>query len=186
MDQKNKNSKDFTVAFEGKNLRLVGRVKDAQGLKGELFVSLIAGQADWLDDLREFFLRTPTGIKKFSVTRSRPHKNGVVLLCAELSDRTQAEALRGFDFLIPEELLVSAPGERIYLGEIIGFQVEHADGRFIGKVQSFRGNGAQDLMVVVDQQAEWEIPLVDAFILEINFAEKKIVMNLPPGLVEDI
>lgn len=33
--------------------RAVGRVKDAHGLKGEIWVVLFAGEADWLESLRE-------------------------------------------------------------------------------------------------------------------------------------
>ena len=47
---------------------------------------------------------------------------------------------------------------------------------------NFGNNGAQDLLVVQSEKSQFEVPYVDELIEQLDFAEKKIVMNLPEGI----
>ncbi|MEK6555670.1 MAG: ribosome maturation factor RimM, partial [Bdellovibrionota bacterium] len=73
----------------------VGRVKDAHGLKGELFVRLFAGRADWLDRFTVGYLVSPdeSEVQQFEVEEASPHKDGLILKMG-LTDRTPAEKLK--------------------------------------------------------------------------------------------
>lgn len=168
---------------------LVGRVKDAHGMKGELFITLKAGQADWLKDFKEFQLQSKSKdqSKDFKVIKARVHKNGLIVVAEGIPHRTQAEGFKGWDFLIPKSLIELAPesGE-IYLGQVLGFKVEVKGRGEIGEVTGFRSHSAQDLLVVQakDSEKEWEIPFVEPFIEKLDFESKKILMELPEGLLE--
>ena len=52
----------------------------------------------------------------------------------------------------------------------------------VGTVLSLSSNGPQDLLVVGER--EFLIPFVEAFILEIDFPNRKIFMDLPEGLLD--
>ncbi len=172
--------------------RVVGRVKDAHGLKGELWVVLFSGQCDWLDALKasgEFELRpsetSAEGTKRFTLKGARRHKNGVILHSHDLRDRTQAEAWRGHFLQIPESFLVSSEGEAYFLAEIEGFDVFHARGERIGPIVGFSSNGLQDLLQVRLPGGELiDIPFVDDFVERIEADSRRVLMNLPPGLIE--
>lgn len=168
----------------------VGRVKDAHGIKGEIFVRLKSGESHWLDELPEVRLQKSTEQKPqiFSIERARRHKGGIVFQLKEVKDRNHAETLKGFDFLIPEELLISEPGEAIFLHEILGFEVVDEILGSLGPIKGFSTNGAQDLLVLNriqnGKEVEVLVPFVKAFILQMDFKERKLLMNLPTGLVE--
>lgn len=173
--------------------RVVGRVKDAHGLKGELWVVLFSGQCDWLDALNasgEFQLRpqeaSEEGVRRFALKGARRHKNGVILQSPDLRDRTQAEAWRGHFLQIPESFLVAGEGETYFLAEIEGFEVWNAEpSSRIGPIVGFSTNGIQDLLQVRLSGGEVvEIPFVDEFVARIESQERRIFMKLPPGLFE--
>lgn len=170
----------------------VGKVRDAHGLKGELFVIVFAKKADWAEKLNRFVLVWRDKVdgqwvpvwRSFKVDRLKPHKVGLIIRPEEIENRTDAEFFAGAAFQIPNECLVSDPGERIYLKEIEGFTVSTSEGQ-VGPVKSFSSNGAQDLLVVERSEDKLvEIPFVKDFIKSIDYKARVINMELPPGLVE--
>ena len=100
-----------------------------------------------------------------------------------IEDRTAAEKIKGAMFSIPEELLESAEGDTIYLSEILSFSIVDSQGVALGKITGFSSNVAQDLLVVEKVSGGMaEIPFVDHFIVDIDFENEKIQMNLPEGI----
>ena len=66
-----------------------------------------------------------------------------------------------------------------------GCEVEDGAGRSIGRVREIRGTGAQDLLVVDGAGgAEHLIPAVREWWREVDLAGRRIVVELPPGLLE--
>ncbi len=171
---------------------VVGKVRDAHGLKGELFIVLFAKVADWLAKLETFDLVRKELIEgklqevrhSFTVKRVKPHKNGLILNPNEMDDRTKAESFRGAIFEIPAELLVSEEGETIYLKEIEGFTVYDGESE-VGPITGFTSNGRQDILEVKSANGEALIPLVPEMLSKLDFKNKKVFMNLPQGLLPD-
>ncbi len=185
------------------NFRVVGRVKDAHGLKGEIWVVLFAGVADWLDSMKDdgkYLLSkkeslsglSASDLAEFPIKGARAHKNGVILQSTTVKDRTAAEGFKGHFLVIPEEYLVSDEGESYFLSEIEGFRVLE-DKREIGTITGFSHNGAQDLLQVslvkgaregVKAKDVIEIPFVEEFVVEVDDEAEQILVELPDGLIE--
>jgi len=169
----------------------VGKVKDAHGVKGELFLLLFSGEAAWLDQLKTVRLiesaSEGAATREFAVRTARLHKNGLIVKTEEIKDRNEAEALKGWLFEVPSSFFVSAQGEAIYLREIEGFAVVCKERQAeIGTIEGFGSNGAQDLLLVKTGWGEFEIPFVEAFVDEIDYGARVIRMNLPPGLLGEL
>lgn len=172
----------------------VGRVKDAHGLKGEVFVTLFAGEAAWLKQMKTLRLAKPGAdsmqappqnaeIKILQVKSARPHKNGIIVVSPDVKGRTEAETWKGWWLEIPREFLVAKRGEQIYLIEIKDFDVNVAGKGIIGPITGFSSNGAQDLLLVKTKNGEVEIPFVEAFVTEIDYENHMVEMELPEGLL---
>jgi 16S rRNA processing protein RimM len=174
----------------------VGKVKDAHGIRGELFIVLFAGETAWLKQLvktEELRLVLESAGPDASAPRililksARPHKNGLIVKTDSLKDRNEAEALKGWLLEIPSSFMVSKPGEAMYLREILGFQVSTESQGLIGPIVKFSSNVAQDLLVVQTAKGEFEIPFVDAFVKKLDHKNKTLHMDLPYGLLgEDL
>lgn len=193
------------------SFKVIGKIQEAHGLKGELFVHLFAKQADWLNEVKELRIgRTPEHPEKsYQLNAARVHKTGLIVRLEGVADRTAAEGLLKQYLFIDESLLVSDLGETIYLREILGFSVydlgpeiesdiddeidaadDFADfsaARRIGIIEGFSSNGPQDLLVVRREESRQavEIPFVEAFLIEIDFEAKKMLMQLPEGLIDE-
>ncbi len=166
----------------------VGKVKDAHGLRGELYILLFAKEAAWLKKLKSFHLTHENalgGLEKLEMTlkSARPHKDGFLAVTSEITDRTQAEKLKNYSFEIPKKLLVAQKGETPYLIELLNFEVFDA-GRRLGLIHSFATNSFQDLLVVESDTHFYEIPYVEAFVESTDYENRKILMHLPDGLLE--
>jgi 16S rRNA processing protein RimM len=163
----------------------VGWVKEAHGLKGEVYVKLLSKDPEWLDELSQIALLKDGERKVYLVKKWRRHKQGLIVVLEGVTNRNQSEELKGAEFCIPSGLLVTADGEVPYLIEFMGFQVIDAKLGAIGEIVGFADNGAQDLIEVKGASGQVHlVPFVDAFIEKILKLEKTIHMNLPEGLIE--
>lgn len=167
------------------NLRLVGKIKDAHGIRGELYVLIFSGDTEWAEGLEVAYLKKDehsSETKSLTIEKCKVHKDGLILKVKEVSDRNQAEAIKGNLFYISTELLESEAGETIYLAEIENFHVI-VNGEDIGEIIDFNNHGAHDILIVQNQTQTIQIPFVDDFIEEIDFEEEKVFMKLPEGLL---
>ncbi len=167
-------------------MKLVGKVREAHGLKGDLYVLIFSGEISWAKRMKSFGLKAKDSdeVKTFTVERTKPFKKGIIVKAVEIADRTAAEGVEHLEFFIDEELLVSKPGETIYLSEIKNFKLKNPEQTVLGEIVGFSSNGAQDLLVVEAEGKKIEVPFVDAFIKKIDFKHQAVVMDLPEGLFD--
>lgn len=160
-----------------------GWVKDAHGLKGHLYIQTYSPSLDWAEQFKELHLfhEKKNQHSTFEVEEFSPFKDGFRVLVKGIKDRNSSEPFKGFHFLIPEEWLEADDGEQVFLAQLKGFEV-YDKGKLVGAVDDFATNTVQDLLVVGD----FLIPLIDEFLIEIDFDNKKIMMDLPEGLCEDL
>lgn len=168
-------------------LYCVGWVQSAHGIRGELFVRLKAGQADWLEDIKNLSLLKPgqTQPESFEIEKISAHKDGLIVGLKDWRDRNRAEEWRKSSVYIAEDLLQAEEGETIYLKQILGFTVLDLEGKNLGVIRDFASSGFQDLLKVYPSDGgEVLIPFVDAFIKHIDFDKQELTMDLPPGLFD--
>ena len=157
----------------------VAKVRDAHGLKGELFVVSFSRDCLWIEKCESFWLKE----REFRILSFRRHKNGVIAVLEGIGDRTEAEKWIGFPVEIETESLISKKGENLFLREIEGFEVVQSE-QSLGPIVGFSSNGVQDLLQVETLNGVQEIPLIPEFLVEIQWSQKKLFMNLPEGLIQ--
>lgn len=167
-------------------MKLVGKVREAHGLKGDLYVVIFSGDISWAKRMKRFGLKLKDSeeVQTFTVERTKPFKKGLIVKASEIKDRTEAENLEHLEFHVEEDLFVSKPGETIYLSEIKNFKLKNPEQTVLGEIVDFSSNGMQDLLVVESNGKKVEIPFVDAFIKKIDFKHQAVVMDLPDGLFD--
>jgi 16S rRNA processing protein RimM len=148
---------------------------------------LHADRADWADETETLLLLPPgkSELETFAILSMKPHKDGWILELKGVGDRNRAEELAKAAVYIDSGLLVeNEPGEQIYLKQILGFEVVDKNGLILGGIVGFGTNGPQDLLRVKPASGkEALIPLIDAFLVHIDFDKKQVTMDLPPGLL---
>ena len=171
-----------------KNFLKIGRITHVHGLKGECFVSFFSSGVDPLIiEKQDVQIRKGSELVLSSaVQMARSHKKGMIVQLEGIESKKAAELLKGASFFVPVELFSSIKGENIYLCEVLSFEVCDKNRGVLGKVSAFSENGAQDLLLVQNENKDSiEIPFINEFIVHIDFELQKINVDLPldwPGL----
>ncbi len=184
--------------FMSSDFVLVGRVHSAQGVRGEIFISLFAEEAAWIQKWQTLYLSPKDETKpqqEFKIVKTRSHRKqqkiGYVLKLADIDNRNFIDPLVGMNVYVPEDFFVTEDDdEKIYLREILGFKVMDQERGFVGEVIGFSGSSFQDLLIIQknDDQESFEVPFVSPLHISTDKNKKELQMDIPYGLLpgEDI
>jgi len=173
---------------------IVGRVVGAHGLRGELRIRVLGEMDNNLNAGAVIRLAREEGDPKAVEARVRAIGSGrrgeARLALDGVDSREAAEALRGRLVLAPAGHLEPLAEGEYYQYELIGCRVEDGEGRTLGVVQGIWETGAPDVLVVVEDggahsaKREHLIPAVGEFLREVDLEGQRIVVDVPPGLLD--
>lgn len=123
------------------------------------------------------------------------HKRGVVLKFAGVDSISDAEQLAKLELQVPREERTKLEAGAAYVSEIVGCEVwvgEAHNRRLLGAVTEVQfGTGEAPLLAVRahaqpgdDREREFLIPYAEEFVEAADFAERRIELHLPEGLLE--
>lgn len=163
---------------------LIGKIIEPHGLKGEVKIYSFAGQPENFQHYKKLVLLTASGglTPPYAAEKCRVKGKTAIVKLTSVNDRSSAEAITGMGVLILKEDLPQPGNDEFYLYQMEGLLVLTEDGRKLGTVTNIFSNGAQDLLVVQDNNKEYLIPILDAIIVYRD--AEKIVIAPPPGLLE--
>ncbi len=163
----------------------VGRITRPQGLKGEVRVSLFDGSVDVFRALKRVTaVRSGSPPRDLTLEAVRVHGKSVMATFTEVSDRTSAESMVGFDLEIPEEELPALEPGEFYAYELEGLKVITDTGERLGVLEEVLGMPAHDVYIVRDGERELLLPATDEVIQEIDLEKGRMVVHLLDGLVD--
>jgi 16S rRNA processing protein RimM len=98
---------------------------------------------------------------------------------------SDAEKLAGAEVSIPFEQRAALSDEEVYQSDLVGCQVVDAAGRPLGVVSDFQETGGTPLLEVKTPDGrELLIPFANSICTTIDLENKRIVVNLPEGLLD--
>ncbi len=159
------------MVMHNNDLLLVGHVRKAHGLKGEVVVRLTTNR----DERVAKGARLVVGDEELIVMSSRPKDTDFLVFFDGVTTRERAEELRGSE-LRSEPL--DDPDE-LWVHELIGATVIDQDGVDRGEVAFVQSNPASDLLVL---DSEILVPIV--FVVQIDAADGVVHVDVPDGLFE--
>ena len=171
---------------------IVGRVRNAHGIRGELVVEPITDAPDAVfASGRRVFAGTVAGdlargAPTLTVGRARPIKGGWIVAFDEISDRTSAELWRERYILARLSELPPPAEDEVYYHELIGMRVERPDGAPIGDVEGLY-ELPQGLMLEVRPAGRPTVilPYRPEVVLAVDLARRVITAEPPEGLLDD-
>jgi 16S rRNA processing protein RimM len=175
-------AEEFPYPSEG--YLLIGKIVEPHGLKGEVKIFSFSGQPENIQHYPKLVLVTPLGelSRPYIVEGCRIKGKTAIARLSSVNDRNSAESLTGMGVLIGKEDLPQPGKDEFYLYQLEGLPVFTIQGSRLGVVAKIFSNGAQDLLVVQDDEKEYLIPVLDSII--IRHDSEKIVIDPPPGLLE--
>lgn len=156
----------------------IGIVSRPHGVRGELRVRLHNPESTALDVVDDIFV----GGTRYGLASARRVKGGALIRLQGLDNRDQVEELAGTAIEVLRDQL-ELEEDDVLLEDLRGCKVELEDGSPWGEVVEVVA-GIQDLLVVHDGPIERYLPLVEAFVRDIDLEAHKIVVAPPEELPE--
>ena len=163
----------------------VGTLVGKFSFKGEMLAKVDSDTPEEYITLESIFVELSTGLVPFFIKKCQLHKSELLRIQFDsVENEAAAMALLKKDLYLPLSLLPPLKGTQFYYHEVVGFSVEE-DGKLLGAIQQVIESGAQALFQVQTEEGkEVLIPIHNDFIVAIHRDLKKIVMQLPEGLLE--
>ncbi len=173
---------------------IVGRVRKAHGIRGEVVVEVITDAPDAVFAVgHRLFAGTASGDiapsrTELHITTARPFNEGLLVGFAEIPDRNAAEMWRGRYLLLPADEIPSPNDDEVYLHDLIGMRVELPTEQVVGTVEELYElpqGLALDVRRAEPRAAETVLVLYDDHTIASVDKDRRVIVITPPdGLLE--
>ena len=155
---------------------IVGRIRGARGLKGELHIESLTDTPTRFSPGSTLYLDN----KPIRVERSRSVKRGLVIKLDAVNDRTAAESMRGRLLTVPASEVAQAPDSAFYHFQIIDMGVWTDEGDFLGYVREILPTGSNDVYIVRDERrGETLVPALADVVLKVDLEQGRMTVRMP-------
>jgi 16S rRNA processing protein RimM len=159
---------------------LLGRITGVHGLKGEVKIITYTGEPQ---DIAAYGALTgANGERHFRISAIRSVKGGTIIATLHgVSDRDEAERLRGTDLYVSRTSLPPPEDDEYYHSDLIGLKAISPDGEPIGKIIAVHNFGAGDLLEVrFEGEGQPQlIPFENAHVPRIDLDARQAVVLRP-------
>ena len=172
-------------------LTIVGRVRRAHGIHGELVIEPLTDAPDAVfAPGRRLFAGTVEGdpspdAKTLVVESSRPFKGGWIVAFEALADRNEAERWRERYVLAPRSELEPAGDDQVYVHDLFGLAVVRAGSlEAVGEVTDVYELPQGILLDVRRPNGSVLVPFRPEVVTHVDLAARRLVIDPPEGLIE--
>lgn len=168
---------------------LLGEILRPHGVRGELRMRLLTDYPERIDSLEKIYLGSgpeDSRAQKYPVQHMRMHKNYGLLKLESISDRNQADRLRGLFVMVKLEDAVPLEEDEFYFYQLMGLSVQTEAGDELGTISDVLETGANDVYIVDSpDHGQVLIPATEETIIEIDIEGGVLTVNLPEGLLPE-
>jgi 16S rRNA processing protein RimM len=171
-------------------LAIVGRLRKAHGVRGEVVVEVITDTPDAIFAPGGRVLAgtadgEPTRDRiELHIESARPFKDGLLVRFQEIGDRDTADSWRERYLLVPVDEL-QPPGEgEVFYHELLGMQVRTADGATLGPVTELYELPQGLTLEVRRSNGTVLIPYREGWVVSTDRGSREIVIDPPDGLLD--
>lgn len=168
------------------SFRKIGNISKPFGLEGRLIIRLDSVDTGFLCSLKNLywgFGSEPDQVSEITFIDVKSRQ--IVLGLQSVQNRTDAEKLKNASLFVPEIEFLSDNDSDTIPDAILTCLICDMDGNVLGDPIRIESFPAQDMLILLRKGQEVMIPLADDFIAEMNLSEKKILFDLPEGLLDE-
>lgn len=163
----------------------IGKILAPHGVKGEFRILPLTDFPDRFKTLTKAYLADGRPIV---VESARPHKQFFLLKLKGFDTPEAVAPLRNMTLEVDRDAVAPLPPGHYYIFDLIGMHVFTETGEALGSISDVLETGSNDVYVVDalsghKKSPQILIPALKNVVLQINVAEKKMVVRLPEGLI---
>jgi 16S rRNA processing protein RimM len=155
---------------------VMGRVGAPHGVRGWVKIQPFTEQTDSLFRYPEWWLSATSGWHSRRVEEKTVHGNMLLVRFAGVTERDQAETLKGQQVAIPRGQLPAVEDGQYYWADLIGLMVVNTKGQSLGCVERVFESGADPVLVVAGDR-ERLLPFVDAVVKRVDLGAGKLLVE---------
>lgn len=164
----------------------IGQIINTHGIKGEVKVYPLTDDAKRFLKLKWVYIKRNNEMNKFNIQSVKFFKNLVIIKIEGINDMTEAEKYKNCKLMVGRENAVKLPEDSYFICDIIGCEVFEENGEYLGVVKNVLKTGSNDVYELnSDKYRQLLIPAIKSVVLDVDIQNKKILVKLPEGLVDD-
>lgn len=163
----------------------VGVISGSYGVHGELRIKSFCAIPE---DIEKYSpLTDEAGEREYMLAILRPITNGFSARLPEISNKEDADSLRGTKLFARREQMPSLPDDEFYHADLIGLEVYDTGGVLLGRVKTVQNHGADDLLELqlAGTSTTTFLPFTKASIPTVDLATGRIVADPPDGILPE-
>jgi 16S rRNA processing protein RimM len=163
----------------------IARIVRPRGNRGEVLADLYTDFPARFDSLKEVWLQSTDGTRRLHVIEEAwIHGNRQVLKFTGTDSIAAAEQLVGAWVEVESSQALPPPEGSYFDHQLIGCRVWSVDGEDLGQVTEILRIEGNPQIVVAGKGREFMVPAAGGFCTEVSVEAKRIVVDLPHGLVD--
>lgn len=161
---------------------VVGQIVRPHGVRGEVGMKIMTAYPERLPQIETLYVGPEH--HPYTIRRMRRHMDGMIIHLEGISDRNEAETLRGMFVHIHIDDAVPLDEGEYYLFQIEGMQVVADTGQELGRLTNLIETGANDVYVVTTpDDREILLPVIPEVIQRVDTTTGVMTVHLLEGLI---
>lgn len=161
----------------------LGKITKAIGLKGQVRVF---SDSDFVSERfkkNQVLRLTKEKDEKFLTVSNASFVDQLGLVqFKEITNRNDAEKLRDYQVSIHKDKLSSLDKDEYYFFDLVGCNVYDLDDNLVGQVKEVIDQPANQVLRISDDEIEFLVAFVKAFVKEVDIEQRKIVIEIVEGM----
>jgi 16S rRNA processing protein RimM len=156
---------------------IVGKFGAVHGINGLLKVISYTDPKTNILNFTPWLIGNSSNWQEITIESSRINDQNIIVKLPNLTDRELAKKYTNQFIAINREQLPDLADDDYYWSDLEGLSVLDKSAGFLGKVDSVFATGANDVLVVKNDNKETLVPYLSHVILEVNLAEQIIKVD---------
>lgn len=163
----------------------IGLVSNCHGINGEMKITPLTDDINRFKKLKKFYWEKSNGsYQELNCVAARTHQDYVLLRAEEITDRNQAEKIKGHYICVHQDDAIKLPEGRYFIFQLEGLTVIE-DGKIIGTLSEVLQPGANDVYVVkTPESEEIYLPAIKSVVLDVDLEKGEMQVKIPDGLLD--
>jgi 16S rRNA processing protein RimM len=158
----------------------LGAVRGAYGVKGWARIEPYDRQADVLRKTVAWWICRDSQRHPVEIEAIKQHGALILAKWRGFEVPEAVDRIRGATVAVPRSLFPALAAGEYYWVDLIGLDVVNREHRVLGRVAAMASNGAQDLLQVEGGCGVLLVPMVPAYVDEVDLASRRVRVDWQP------
>lgn len=159
------------------NKVIIGRFGAPFGVKGWIKLISFTDPIENILDYQPWLLQSNQGWRKITLEDGKPHGNTMIVKLSGCDDRDVAQTYTNKEIAIERDQLPPPQANEYYWLDLVGMDVVNKQGEHFGKVSEVTATGANDVLIIKNDNKTTLIPFIKQVIVEVNANKNQIIVD---------